>query len=52
MREADFLTPLFSLKYRKFVTKVVGPFFKVKFIFSKKAPKIDKIFTIDMTFTT
>ena len=25
---------------------------KIKFIFSKKATKIDKIFTIDLTFTT
>ena len=27
-------------------------FFRLKFIFSKKATKIDKIFTIDLTFTT
>ena len=34
------------------LTKPCGPIIVLKFVFSKKDTKTDKIFTVDLTFTT
>ena len=37
------------MKSRKQLTKPCGPIIVLKFVFSKKATKIDEIFTVDLT---
>ena len=40
------------LNSNQILLNILGHVFMVKFIFSKKATKIDEIFTVDLTFTT
>ena len=40
-----------SIKIHNNVLQIETIIFNLKFMFSKKATKIDKIFTVDLTFT-
>ena len=41
-----------ALKFDIWHLKSVKSYFQLKFVFSKKATKFDKIFTVDLTLTT